>query len=109
MSLALLEAMAAGLPVVTAHTAGGAEIITPECGIVLDDPDDAAALALAVERLARSRDACRAMGDAARRLMEGFGWARMGAQYVALYRRLRQSSQSPSLVGAEHVVTQEPS
>ncbi len=40
MSLSLLEAMAAGLPVVTARTAGGAEIITPECGIVLDDPDD---------------------------------------------------------------------
>ena len=45
MSLSLLEAMAAGLPVVTARTAGGAEIITPECGIVLDDPDDPQALA----------------------------------------------------------------
>ncbi|MCG0583610.1 glycosyltransferase family 4 protein, partial [Burkholderia cenocepacia] len=40
MSLSLLEAMAAGLPVVTARTAGGAEIITRECGIVLEDPDD---------------------------------------------------------------------
>lgn len=107
MSLSLLEAMAAGLPVVTARTAGGAEIITPECGIVLDDPDDPAALAAAIERLARSRDACRAMGEAARRLMEGFGWARMGAQYIALYRRLRQSSQPSPLAGTEHVVTQE--
>ncbi len=107
MSLSLLEAMAAGLPVVTARTAGGAEIITPECGIVLDDPDDPAALAAAIERLARSRDACRAMGEAARRLMEGFGWARMGAQYIALYRRLRQSSQPSPLARTEHVVTQE--
>ncbi len=56
MSLSLLEAMAAGLPVVTARTAGGAEIITRECGIVLEDPDDPAALAQAIGSLAASRD-----------------------------------------------------
>ncbi|WP_179400608.1 glycosyltransferase family 4 protein [Burkholderia guangdongensis] len=93
MSLSLLEAMAAGLPVVTARTAGGAEIITPACGIVLDDPDDAAALADAIGTLARSRERCRAMGAASRELMTQFGWSRMGAQYVALYRRLGQPSQ----------------
>ena len=88
MSLSLLEAMAAGLPVVTAHTAGGAEIITPECGIVLDDPDDPQALAQAVGRLA-SDDAQRlAMGRAANELATGFGWARMAQQYIALYRQI---------------------
>ncbi|MFM0201702.1 glycosyltransferase family 4 protein [Paraburkholderia fungorum] len=88
MSLSLLEAMAAGLPVVTARTAGGAEIITPECGIVLDDPDDPKALAGAVARLADNDDARRAMGVAANELATGFGWARMAAQYIALYRQL---------------------
>ncbi|TDN70088.1 glycosyltransferase family 4 protein [Paraburkholderia sp. BL10I2N1] len=88
MSLSLLEAMAAGLPVVTARTAGGAEIITPECGIVLDDPDDPKALANAVARLAGSDDARRAMGIAANELATGFGWARMAGQYIALYRQL---------------------
>ncbi|MGF6599737.1 glycosyltransferase involved in cell wall biosynthesis [Paraburkholderia sp. GAS448] len=88
MSLSLLEAMAAGLPVVTARTAGGAEIITPECGIVLDDPDDPEALADAVARLAGSDDARRAMGVAANELATGFGWARMAGQYIALYRQL---------------------
>ena len=88
MSLSLLEAMAAGLPVVTARTAGGAEIITPECGIVLDDPDDPKALAGAVARLADNHDARRAMGVAANELATGFGWARMAAQYIALYRQL---------------------
>ncbi|WP_227244190.1 glycosyltransferase family 4 protein [Paraburkholderia caribensis] len=88
MSLSLLEAMAAGLPVVTAHTAGGAEIITPECGIVLDDPDDPQALAQAVGRVA-SDDAQRlAMGRAANELATGFGWARMAQQYIALYRQI---------------------
>jgi glycosyltransferase involved in cell wall biosynthesis len=88
MSLSLLEAMAAGLPVVTARTAGGAEIITPECGIVLDDPDDPKALAGAIARLAASGDVRRAMGVAANELATGFGWARMAAQYIALYRQL---------------------
>jgi glycosyltransferase involved in cell wall biosynthesis len=88
MSLSLLEAMAAGLPVVTARTAGGAEIITPECGIVLDDPDDPQALAGAVARLAGDDHARRAMGIAANQLATGFGWARMAAQYIALYRQL---------------------
>ena len=88
MSLSLLEAMAAGLPVVTARTAGGAEIITPECGIVLDDPDDPKALPSAVARLADNDDARRAMGVAANQLATGFGWARMAAQYIALYRQL---------------------
>ncbi|MBB5442475.1 MULTISPECIES: glycosyltransferase family 4 protein [unclassified Paraburkholderia] len=88
MSLSLLEAMAAGLPVVTARTAGGAEIITPECGIVLDDPDDPQALARAVAQLAGDDSARHAMGIAASELATGFGWARMAAQYIALYRQL---------------------
>lgn len=88
MSLSLLEAMAAGLPVVTARTAGGAEIITPDCGIVLDDPDDAQALAQAVQQLADDTPRRLAMGEAAAQLAGSFGWARMAAQYIALYRQL---------------------
>ena len=88
MSLSLLEAMAAGLPVVTARTAGGAEIITPECGIVLDDPDDVSALAQAVQQLADDDSHRQAMGVAAAELALSFGWARMAEQYIALYRRL---------------------
>ena len=101
MSLSLLEAMAAGLPVVTARTAGGAEIITRECGIVLEDPDDPAALAQAIGSLAASRDTCRTMGEAARELMTRFGWAHMGAQYVALYRRIGQPTQPSAFERAE--------
>jgi glycosyltransferase involved in cell wall biosynthesis len=100
MSLSLLEAMAAGLPVVTARTAGGAEIITPECGIVLDDPDDPQALADAVGRLAGDDDRRRAMGAAASELATGFGWARMAAQYIALYRQIAGLREDRSRNGA---------
>jgi glycosyltransferase involved in cell wall biosynthesis len=88
MSLSLLEAMASGLPVVTARTAGGAEIITPECGIVLDDPDDVPALAGAIAQLAGDDERRLAMGEAAAALAGEFGWSRMAAQYIALYRQL---------------------
>ena len=88
MSLSLLEALAAALPVVTARTAGGAEIITPDCGIVLDDPDDAHALADAIGQLASDTPRRLAMGRAAAELAGGFGWARMAEQYIALYRQL---------------------
>ncbi len=91
MSLSLLEAMAAGLPVVTARTAGGAEIIGPECGIVLDDPDDGDALARAVARLAGDEALRCAMGAAASRVAQAFGWERMGARYMEIYRRVVRS------------------
>ncbi|WP_118181637.1 glycosyltransferase family 4 protein [Paraburkholderia phosphatilytica] len=97
MSLSLLEAMAAGLPVVTARTAGGAEIITAECGIVLDDPDDPHALADAVARLADCSERCRAMGRAAGELAAQFGWARMAGQYLALYRQLADEREDRSV------------
>ena len=86
MSLSLLEALAAGLPVITAKTAGGAEIIGTDCGIVLDDPDDATALAGAVLKLADAPELRREMGVAARQLADQFGWARMARRYLDLYR-----------------------
>ncbi|OTP65591.1 glycosyltransferase family 4 protein [Caballeronia sordidicola] len=86
MSLSLLEALAAGLPVITAKTAGGAEIIGTDCGIVLDDPDDATALAGAVMKLADAPELRREMGVAARQLADQFGWARMARRYLDLYR-----------------------
>ncbi|WP_321795361.1 glycosyltransferase family 4 protein [Caballeronia sp. J97] len=99
MSLSLLEALAAGLPVITARTAGGAEIIGDDCGIVLDDPDDANALAHAIGELAASPERRARMGEAARELAAGFNWARMARRYLDLYRhfarRGRNSAPAP--------------
>jgi glycosyltransferase involved in cell wall biosynthesis len=88
MSLVLLEALSAGLPVVTAKTSGGAEVITPECGVVLDDPDDAGGLAAAVHRIASDAGHAREMGAAARRLASSLSWDAMGERYMTLYRSL---------------------
>ncbi|WP_277182543.1 glycosyltransferase family 4 protein [Caballeronia sp. BR00000012568055] len=101
MSLSLLEALAAGLPVVTARTAGGAEIIGEECGIVLEDPDDALALARAIDSLAASPATRARMGDAARELATGFNWARMARRYLDLYAFFARREPEPTPASLE--------
>jgi glycosyltransferase involved in cell wall biosynthesis len=102
MSLSLLEALAAGLPVITASTAGGAEIIGTDCGIVLEDPDDAAALAGAIAKLADAPLLRHDMGEAARRLAGEFGWARMARRYLDLYRGFaNQTGEASASAGAQ--------
>ena len=39
--IVVLEAMASGVPVILAATVGAAEVVTPDCGVVLPDPEDA--------------------------------------------------------------------
>ncbi|BAN28013.1 glycosyltransferase family 4 protein [Caballeronia insecticola] len=96
MSLSLLEALAAGLPVITARTAGGAEIIGEECGIVLEDPDDAAALAHAIDELATAPARRGRMGESARELASHFNWARMARRYLDLYRSFARHERNES-------------
>ncbi|MEJ0003503.1 MAG: glycosyltransferase family 4 protein [Pararobbsia sp.] len=88
MSLVLLEALSSGLPVVTAKSAGGAEVIDPSCGVVLDDPNNVDGLVAAVAALAAQPARTREMGRAARRIALTLGWQAMGERYLALYRRL---------------------
>ncbi len=88
MSLVLLEAMASGLPVVTAVTAGGAEVIAPDCGIVLDNPDDDATLARVITELEADRARVAAIGAAARIRALALTSDEMGRRYVDLYRSL---------------------
>jgi glycosyltransferase involved in cell wall biosynthesis len=87
-SLVLLEAMASGLPVITAKTAGGAEIITPECGIVLPEPDDIQGLARALSLLASDREQRHQMGQAARSIAQQYSWTSMAQTYVDLFEEL---------------------
>ena len=83
---AALEAMAAGLPVVTSTTCGAAEIIREgESGFVRDALD-AAGLAQCLDRL--DPGTARRMGEAAREAVAPLTPEAMGRQYLALYERL---------------------
>lgn len=84
-SLVLLEALASGLPVVTAQTAGGAELVTPDAGVVLPDPNAVAALADALCALVGDATLRGRMGGAARAIADQHGWTRMADRYLSLY------------------------
>jgi glycosyltransferase involved in cell wall biosynthesis len=92
-SLALLEALASGLPVITAATAGGSELVTADCGHVLDDPNDVTGLIAAIRRFLPP-DLRSAAGASARQVAEQHGWVRMSADYVRLFQAHLQSSAS---------------
>ena len=71
-SNACLEAMAAGLPVVTTTVNGASEVLREgESGFLLEDPLDAPALADRMEKLLSS-DLRRRMGEQARRIAEAY-------------------------------------
>jgi glycosyltransferase involved in cell wall biosynthesis len=90
-TLALLEAMATGLPVITATATGGAEIVTPECGVVLPDSEDTQALAQALSKLASDRELRRQMGHASRAIAQQHSWASKAKSYVDLFEELSLS------------------
>ena len=86
--LVVIEAMASGLPVITTATTGVAEIITPDCGIVLPDPDNIQALAQALNQLTRDRKLCHQMGQAARSIAQQHSWTSMAKRYLDLLEEL---------------------
>jgi len=99
MALVLIEAMASGLPVLTAHTSGGAEILS-EAGRILDNPDDTSLLSAWMKELAANQTLRRTMGEAGRAIALSHNWKRMAQEYLQLYeeiyRRKRNGSETSS-------------
>jgi glycosyltransferase involved in cell wall biosynthesis len=83
-TLVLLEAMGAGLPVITANTTGGAELVTEEAGTVLSNPEDTVALAEAMRTMMRDPVRRRQMGLAAHKVAERYTFARTAKAYADL-------------------------
>jgi glycosyltransferase involved in cell wall biosynthesis len=91
--LVVIEAMASGLPVITATTTGAAELITPESGVVLSDSEDSQGLAQAMSSLKSDAELRQRMGQAARSIAEQHSWTSMAQRYVDVFEGLeRQSS-----------------
>ena len=87
--ISLLEAMAAGLPVVASRVGGIPEVVQDGATGVLVPPQDPGALAAAVVRLLRDRDEARRLGEAAaRRVRDRHSLQAVAAQVDALYREI---------------------
>jgi UDP-glucose:(heptosyl)LPS alpha-1,3-glucosyltransferase len=70
-SLTTMEGMASGLPAISTRWNGSSALISPECGFVLDEPDDVPALTSALLGLFDVEQRS-LMGREARRIIEGY-------------------------------------
>jgi len=87
-----MEALASGLPVITAQSAGGAEVVTTNCGFVLADPNDSAGIVNAMRCLVSRTDAEKlSAGAACRAVAEQHSWTSKAVQYVNLFEQLAGS------------------
>lgn len=86
--VALLEAMAQGLPAVASDVGGIPELVEPGVTGWLVPPGDDAALARALLESLRTPSASRRMGDAARRSAARFSTEAMALQTASLYEEL---------------------
>jgi len=91
-SLALLEAMASGLPVVTSAQVGASHLVTPNSGVVLNDPNDQEALSSVLNTLIKDSDLRRQMGASARRVAEQHSFENMAQQYMEVIERTTAGS-----------------
>ncbi len=87
LSLALLEAMASGLPVVGSRTRGIADILRPGEHGLLTEVDDHSGMAEALLSLATDGEMRRRMGQAGRKFVEArYSINRVYEEYLEVYR-----------------------
>jgi glycosyltransferase involved in cell wall biosynthesis len=99
----VVEAMAAGKPVVCLDHAGPGLHVTPECGMKItprSPKGTAREMAAALEQLYQDKELRARMGQAARkRGEEHYHWDRLGEQLQEIYRRALASVAGSSLSG----------
>ncbi len=89
--MAMMEAMAIGLPVIGVKWGGAAQYSSRDCAILVDPASEAALVAgltAAMRRLAACRDLRRRMGDAGRDFLEreNLGWDAKARSVLAILR-----------------------
>ena len=92
-SLATLEAMASGLPVIVSRAAGVTEILSPDrdC-LILGDPNDVDVLAQHLTRLTQDEMLRSRLGGEARKTAELHSWDDVATRTVAVYRETLASA-----------------
>jgi glycosyltransferase involved in cell wall biosynthesis len=87
-ALVLVEALASGLPIITAKTTGGSEVVTPECGICVEDVENIESIASAMRKLASSPELRQKFSRVAVQESNKYHWEKIAKQYYTLYENL---------------------
>jgi glycosyltransferase involved in cell wall biosynthesis len=95
LGLVLLEAMAAGCPVVGANRGGIPDIVSDGLNGCLYDPDQSDSLTIAVQRLLGNPDTRRELRLAARQEAERWSWASATDQLRGYYRQVVTQARLP--------------
>jgi glycosyltransferase involved in cell wall biosynthesis len=82
----LLEAMASGMPVITAETCGMPDVVEDDYNGLLVTPADASAIEQAVLRLAASPELRQRLGQTAQQTMSRYTWERSARLLEKLFR-----------------------
>ncbi len=93
--IVLLEAMAAGLPVVASDIHGYKKVVQRNVTGLLVEPRDTDALESALERLLRDAKLRASLADAGARRAPEFDWSHVTEQLVGLYREVIQGRKPP--------------
>ena len=90
-ALVILEAMAAGLPLITTPNTAGPDLIEHGKEGLIVPAGDANALREAMESLLNDRECARAMGRAAHEKAKEYTWKRYGERWEGMLQELRAS------------------
>ncbi len=102
IAMSCYEAMAMGIPIVCSHVGGQAELITPECGILVKkEENELNHYAKALKKLISDKNLRKNMGNAARKRVEtGFKLEQMGERMAGLIEKtktLRKNDPGPPI------------
>ncbi|MEC4677653.1 MAG: glycosyltransferase [Nitrospirota bacterium] len=94
----VLEAMAAGLPVVASDLSGIREIVTPDLNGLLFQAKNVDELSKALMKIISDQGLCKRMGESGREIIEslGLGWKQTASRYRECYQKICAVSQDAS-------------
>jgi len=91
-SVALVEAMASGRPVIGTNIGGTPQVISNGKDGLLVEPKDPVALAAAIERILGDRAFAQRLGDEGAAKANGFSWNVQAAKYDVLYKKIAEQA-----------------
>jgi glycosyltransferase involved in cell wall biosynthesis len=89
--LVVLEAMAAGLPVLTCESTGAADLVSRAGGAVIKNANDIGSCAAVMRQWSQRPELRRELGRRARHVAESCSWEAMQHQYIQLFEQAAES------------------